>query len=67
MSGAIIVLGWDGLNLELAERFGVAESFGAHTATIETYVNPATDEPHTKELWPSMITARAGPTGRVAH
>jgi len=56
MSGAIIVLGWDGLNLELAERFGVAESFGAHTATIETYVNPATDEPHTKELWPSMIT-----------
>jgi len=56
MSGPIIVLGWDGLDLELAERFGVAGAFGAHAEPIETYVNPATDEPHTKELWPSMIT-----------
>jgi hypothetical protein len=56
MSGPIIVLGWDGLDLVLAERFGVAESFGAHAEPIGTYVNPATDEPHTKELWPSMIT-----------
>jgi len=56
MSGPLIVLGWDGLDLELAERFGVAESFGAHAEPIETYVNSATGEPHTKELWPSMIT-----------
>jgi len=56
MSGPIIVLGWDGLDLDLAERFGVAESFGAHAEPIETYVNPGTGEPHTKELWPSMIT-----------
>lgn len=56
MTGPIIVLGWDGLDLELAERFGVAGHFGAHAETIGTYVNAATGEPHTKELWPSMIT-----------
>jgi len=51
-----IVLGWDGLDLELAEQFGVAEQFGAHRSTIETYANPVAGEPHTRELWPSMIT-----------
>jgi hypothetical protein len=56
MSGPIIVLGWDGLDLNLAERFGVVDSFGGHAETIETYVNAQTGEPHTKELWPSMIT-----------
>lgn len=56
MSGPIIVLGWDGLDLELAERFDVAEAFGAHRSKIDTYITPATGEPHTKELWPSMIT-----------
>jgi len=56
MSGPVIVLGWDGLDLPVAERGGVADAFGAHRETIGTYVNPATDEPHTKELWPSMIT-----------
>jgi len=56
MTGPIIILGWDGLDIDLAERFGVAESFGSHAEPIETYVNPATGEPHTKELWPSMVT-----------
>lgn len=51
----IVVLGWDGLDLELAEQFGVADSFGAHRRKIETYANEHIDEPHTLELWPSMI------------
>jgi hypothetical protein len=51
----IVVLGWDALDLELAERYGVADSFGAHQTKIKTYVNEHVGEPHTMELWPSMI------------
>lgn len=51
----IIVLGWDALDLELAERYGVADSFGSHQTKIETYINEHIGEPHTLELWPSMI------------
>lgn len=52
----VIVLGWDGLDLAQMERFGYADAFGEHYETIDTYVNPYIDAPHTHELWPSMIT-----------
>jgi predicted AlkP superfamily pyrophosphatase or phosphodiesterase len=52
----IIVLGWDALDIELIHKYGLQGRFGSHERRIDTYVNPAIDEPHTKELWPSMIT-----------
>jgi hypothetical protein len=52
----VVVLGWDGLDLELVEQFGLGEAFGSYRTTIDTHVNPIVDEPHTLELWPSMIT-----------
>jgi len=51
----IVVLGWDALDLELAEQYGIADSFGAEQRKIETYANDIIGEPHTQELWPSMI------------
>jgi hypothetical protein len=51
----IVVLGWDALDLELAERYGVADSFGRYQSKIATYENEQIGEPHTLELWPSMI------------
>ncbi|MCQ4334616.1 hypothetical protein KM295_14245 [Natronomonas sp. F2-12] len=59
MTGPIIVLGWDGLDIELMGRFGVAEAFGDHRQRIDTHVNDVIDDPHTRELWPSMITGVA--------
>jgi len=52
----VVVLGWDGLDLAVAERYGLADAFGAHQSTIDTHSNPAVGLPHTVELWPSMIT-----------
>lgn len=52
----LIVLGWDALDIELVEQYGLEDSFGVEQTKIETYVNPIIDEPHTRELWPSMIT-----------
>lgn len=52
----VVILGWDALDIHHIDRFGLGESFGAHRDTIDTFVNPHIDEPHTKELWPSMIT-----------
>jgi len=52
----VVVLGWDGLDLELIEEFGLGEEFGTHRDRIDTHINPALGEPHTRELWPSMIT-----------
>jgi hypothetical protein len=51
----LIVLGWDALDAELIEEYGLESCFG-ETKKIETYANPVIDEPHTRELWPSMIT-----------
>ena len=51
-----IVLGWDGLDYELAERFGLFDDFGPYHTQIETYNNPVIDLPHTHEIWPSIIT-----------
>jgi len=57
----IVVLGWDALDLELMDTYGVADDFGVRRRKIETYVNEAIDEPHTKELWPTMITGQKPP------
>lgn len=54
--GVTVVLGWDGLDPELLETFGVAESFGTHRTTIDTITNPVLETPHTRELWPTLIT-----------
>lgn len=51
----IIVLGWDALDADLIEKYELEDSFG-ELSTIDTYDNPVIDEPHTRELWPSMIT-----------
>lgn len=61
MTEQIVVLGWDALDVELLEQHGVADSFGTHHTKIETYVNELIDEPHTKELWPTMITGQTPP------
>lgn len=51
-----VVLGWDGLDYELATEWGLADSFGEHYKRIETFDNEILDKPHTEELWPSIIT-----------
>lgn len=56
MTGALVVLGWDALDAELVEQYGLADAFGGHIKKIDTYANPVIDEPHTRELWPSLIT-----------
>lgn len=66
MTDQIIILGWDALDIELIENYGLGESFGEHRQKIDTYVNPVIDEPHTKELWPSMITG-LHPNGHGIH
>jgi len=52
----VVVLGWDALDVELIEEYGLSGQFGMHQTKIETYVNPHIGDPHTKELWPSMLT-----------
>ena len=51
-----VVLGWDGLDYELLQEYGLASAFGAYHDELETFANPLIGEPHTRELWPSMIT-----------
>lgn len=51
-----VVLGWDGLDYELAEAFDLAAAFGEHNRELSTFDNPALEKPHTFELWPSIIT-----------
>jgi len=51
----LVVLGWDALDHRLIDKYGLNEQFGP-TSEIDTYVNPVVDEPHTRELWPSIIT-----------
>lgn len=54
----IVVLGWDALDIELADKYGLHNVFGPNRKRIETFSNPIVDEPHTRELWPSMITGQ---------
>jgi hypothetical protein len=48
--GTTIVLGWDGLDTTLVERFGPTEAFGPHCTSITTFDNPALGTPHTFEV-----------------
>ncbi|WP_276261131.1 alkaline phosphatase family protein [Haloglomus litoreum] len=54
--GLTVVLGWDGLDYDLAGAFDLREAFGPHHARLATFDNPVLGEPHTKELWPSIVT-----------
>lgn len=56
MDGVTIVLGWDALDYELVETFGLTEAFGPHYSQLETFDNPYLGKPHTYEIWPSIIT-----------
>lgn len=56
MDGMTVVLGWDALDYELVEEFGLASEFGPHCTQLETFDNPQLEEPHTYEIWPSIIT-----------
>lgn len=52
----VVVLGWDGLDYDLVERWGLAESFGPRNRPLATFDNPVIGKPHTYEVWPSMVT-----------
>lgn len=56
MTNTTIVLGWDALDAELVEEFDLGDSFGEFRSEIDTFDNPVLEEPHTRELWPSIIT-----------
>ncbi len=56
MDGMTIVLGWDALDYELVEKFGLTETFGPYYSQLETFDNPHLGKPHTYEVWPSIIT-----------
>ncbi|ELZ13893.1 hypothetical protein C479_03571 [Halovivax asiaticus JCM 14624] len=51
-----VVLGWDGLDHQLAMAWELVEAFGPHHRSIETFDNPVLEKPHTYELWPSIVT-----------
>ncbi len=53
----VVVLGWDALDAELLQDYRLEDQFGA-AKRIATFCNPVIDEPHTLELWPSMITGQ---------
>jgi len=55
-SGTTVILGWDGLDAKLLQEFGLADAFGEHAAPMETFANEHIGEPHTREIWPTMIT-----------
>ncbi|WP_135821570.1 alkaline phosphatase family protein [Halostella litorea] len=61
-----VVLGWDGLDAELVEAFGLGGAFGAHGHRIDTFDNPVLGKPHTYELWPSIVTG-APPAEHGVH
>lgn len=55
-NGTTVVLGWDGLDYDLAHRYDLADDFAPHHRRIEPFDNPKLGEPSTYELWPSIIT-----------
>ncbi|NLV14365.1 alkaline phosphatase family protein [Haloarcula argentinensis] len=54
-----VVLGWDALDYKLLEEFGMTDAFGEHVAPLETFANDIIGEPHTREVWPSIITGES--------
>lgn len=61
-----VVLGWDGLDSNLLNDYGLTNEFGESVTRIDTYENPILETPHTDELWPSMITGQR-PEGHGVH
>lgn len=51
-----VVLGWDGLDAQLVDEFGLGQLFGDEWSRIKTFANEIIGEPHTREVWPSIIT-----------
>lgn len=56
MTHTTVVLGWDGLDARLLEEFGLGDRFGSYRRSIDTIENDVIGEPHTDELWPTIIT-----------
>jgi len=54
--GQIVILGWDGLDYDLLDNWDLRHEFGTHADKLETFDNPVLEAPHTKEVWPSIIT-----------
>lgn len=52
----LVILGLDALDIELIGEFGLSGSFGTHQQKIDTIINEQINEPHTREVWPSIIT-----------
>lgn len=52
----IIVLGWDALDIDRITEYGLSGRFGLSEKRIETITNDELGEPHTVEVWPSIIT-----------
>lgn len=52
----VVILGWDALDKERIHDYDLHGEFGLQETKLDTYINPHIGEPHTKELWPSMIT-----------
>lgn len=67
MDGSTIVLGWDGLDYQLSARWGMLDRFGPYSAKIDTYDNQSIGEPHTWELWPTLITGLGPDEHGVVH
>jgi len=51
-----VVLGWDGLDAQLVQEFGLSSAFGEYCSSLETFANDAIGKPHTREIWPTIIT-----------
>lgn len=53
-----VVLGWDALDATLLDDYGLASAFGSHHTRLGTFDNPLLEYPHTKEVWPSIVTGQ---------
>ena len=56
--GTTYVLGWDGLDYELCQEYGVADDFVPYHKRADTFANGVLGKPGTYELWPSIITGK---------
>lgn len=50
-----VVLGWDGIDPEILDKWDL-DGFGSHRCAIDSIANPELGEPHTSELWPTLIS-----------
>jgi len=56
--GTTYVLGWDGLDYELCNEYGLADEFVPYHTRADTFANGVLGKPGTYELWPSIITGK---------